>query len=112
MDDQDPDFDGWAEQQRFDSIHPEPEPKTPYEQMIIERTVELELKVAAPSVADLLAMQALSWRIRASLDESVGQTIITSGGVNTMIETIGVQLDILDTFLANQGVRGIREANQ
>ena len=108
MDDQEPDFDGWAEQQRFDSIHPEPEPQTPYEQMIIERTAELEMKVAAPYVADLLAMQGLSWRIRASLAESIGQTIISSGGINTMIETIGVQLDILDTFLANQGVGALR----
>ncbi len=104
MDDHEPDFDGANEQARLDSIHPEPDPITPYEQMIIERTIELELKVAAPSVTDLLAMQGLSWRIRASLNESVGQTIITSGGINTMIETIGVQLDILDTFLANQGV--------
>lgn len=85
---------------------PQQEPD-PYEIEVYHRTVELEEKVSAPSVTDLLALQTMSWRIRALVNET-RDTLTSSGGGWTLVEVMGLPLDVLDSFLANQGVHAMK----
>ena len=109
MDDQhEPDFDAWKEQQYMEQLEQgQPEPD-PYEVEVYERSIELEERVAAPSATDLLAMQALSWRVRAMVSQTMNDELTSSGGRWAISDCLGQSLDVLDTFLANQGIKAVR----
>ena len=108
MDDHsEPDFDGWKEQQFMELQEQQPEPD-PYEVEVYERSIELEERVAAPSMTDLLAMQALSWRVRAMVSQTMNDELTSSGGRWAISDCLGQSLDVLDTFLANQGIKPVR----